>query len=365
MRILHYYDKDDAMVGQHVKLLTESMGLEAENHTATQAEQARTLLKGGQYNVLHLHGCWRNSSHSVVTLAFKLGVRLVLTPHGQLEPWVQEENRWKEKLPKRLLYQRSIVKKAYAVIIQGRMEQECMEQLGWNARTVIIRNAVVTSSITATDMARQTFAVYRKVMDSNPLELMDSDMRKTLHDILMTGITGDKHWLTEPFQPSPLSSEQWRQLLCYAHQEHITDTLRKGIRILGLEAPDIDVEQIAYFLPDGFRQAESIKQTIGYQFASENDRLMATFRYLRKLATNGQLGISHLIELDRELREHGCEEEALADDLKERRLWAIASRLMQTASSLTGLTEGFMPVTPTNDRATRKLRKQIENHLKI
>ena len=59
MRILHYYDKNDAMVSQHVKLLTSSMDMEAESHTATEAEQARTLLKGGGYDVLHLHGCWR------------------------------------------------------------------------------------------------------------------------------------------------------------------------------------------------------------------------------------------------------------------------------------------------------------------
>lgn len=365
MRILHYYDKDDAMVCQHVRLLTEQMGLEAENHTATEAEQARTLLKGGGYHVLHLHGCWRNSSRNIVNLALRKGARLVLTPHGQLEPWIQEENRWKEKIPKRLLYQRQIVRQAYAVIIQGNMEQECMNQLAWNPRTVIIRNAVITSSITAHDMAHQTFAVYRKVLDSNTLEIMTSETREVLYYLLMAGITGDRRWLDLSVPLPPVNADEWRKLLCYAWQEQVMDTLRKGARVMNMEVPDLDTSKIDHFLPQGFQQADSIQQTIGYQYASENERLMATFRYLRKLTAANQLTIRHLIELDRELREHPCEEEALAEELQERRLLPLASRLMQLAADLTGLTEGFMPVQPINDRTTRKLKKMIENHLKI
>lgn len=363
MRILHYYPKADAMISQHVSLLTGNMGPEAENHTATEADDARTLLRGGRYDILHLHGCWNNSSRTIVALALHQGARLVLTPHGQLEPWVQEENRWKEKLPKRILYQRNIVQKAYAVIIQGRMEQECMERLEWNRRTVIIRNAVITNSISKQEMARQTFTLYQKVMDSNPWELMGDEMRDMLRNILTAGITGDRRWIVSGnCSPAVI---QWRLLLCYAHQEHITDVVERGLRVLGLEAPDMDPTKMDYFLPDGYKPAELVGSTIGNQFASENERLIATFRLIRKFTTSHQLGIKHLVELDRELRQYGCNEELLNEELKERRLWKTASRMMHLMAHFTGLTEGFMPVTPTNDRTTKALRRQIENHLKI
>lgn len=365
MRILHYYDDKDTMISQHVKLLTDSMGKEAENYIATETEQAKTLLRGGHNDILHLHGCWRNSSRSIVNLALRQGSRLVVTPHGQLEPWIKEEGYWKEKLPKQLLYQRNIIEKAYAVIIQGRMEQECMNQLKWNPRTVIIRNAVVTSSITARDMARETFKVYQKVLDSNPLERMSAETRRVLLAVIVAGTTGDRRWIPEEVAVSPLSTDDWRLLLCYGHQEQITDTLQRGIRILGLEAPDIDYEHIDYFLPEHYTETKSIQQSIGNEFATENERLLATFRMLRKWETARELSIKHVIELNRELREHGCDEEELAEELKERRLWKMVSRLMQVAADLTGLTEGFMPVTPTDDRQTRKMRRQIENHLKI
>ena len=264
-----------------------------------------------------------------------------------------------------MIYQRNIVQKAYAVIIQGRMEQECLNQLKWNPRTVIIRNAVVTHSITAKDMAKKTLDVYQKVLDSNPLERMSNETRQTLLAMIIAGTTGDRRWIPEDMAVAPLSGDDWRLLLCYGHQEQITNTLQRGIRILGLEVPDIDVEHIDYFLPEHYVETKSIQQSIGNEFPSENDRLLATFKVLRKWETAHELSIKHLIELNHELREHGCEEEELAEDLKERHLWKMVSRLMQVAAELTGLTEGFMPVAPTDDRLTRKMRREIENHLKI
>lgn len=367
MRVLHFYSAEDQMILQHVTMLQEGMGLEAENHLVDNAEDARTLLQGSHYDILHLHGCWRNASRGIVNLALRKGCRLIVTPHGQLEPWVQEEGYWKEKLPKRVLYQQAIIRHAYAVIIQGSMEQECMERLAWNKRLVTIRNCVITSSITKTDMARQTFKLYQKVMDTNTLELLSPEMRQHLKTIIMAGITGDTRWLPKEAVGTLPSAHSipWRELLLYAHHEQITETISRGLRILDIEFPDVDVEHIDHFWPDGYQETSLIGPTIGNQFASENDRLLASFRVIRKLISNGLFGIKHLIELDKELRQHYCEEEELCEALKERQLWKLARRTMQLMSDKTGLTEGFMPVEPLDDYKTRSLRKQIDNHLKL
>lgn len=379
MRVLHYYPQDDAMIAQHVMMLSNEAYNNSQNkigeypliHCATEAEQAKTLLRGGSYDILHLHGCWRNTSRNVVNMAMRQGCRLVVTPHGGLEPWVQEEHRLKEKWPKRILYQHDIIHRAYAVIIQGKLENECMVHLDWNPRTVIIKNAVVTQSITEEDMVRQTFDVYRKIMNSNQLELMDDNTRKILKALITVGITGDKRWLdlddeyTKVSFPSNSLDSRWHLLLCYAHQEDIYETLQRGIRLLGLDAPDIDINQIEYFLPAGYKPAETIGKAIGNKFATENERLLATFRQIRKLVGNRQLSIKHFIEVDRELRQHGCEEEMLADVLREQHLWKLASRVMQVANELTGLPEGFMPVAPLDDRTTRTIWRQVNERLKI
>jgi hypothetical protein len=364
MRILHFYTKDNDNICQYVNMLKSNTGLEAETHVVTELKEARALMHGGDYDVLHVHGCWRNAMRTVVNMALEQGTRLVVTPHGELEPWVQEENYLKEKLPKKVFYQRSVIRKAYAVIIQGKMEQECLQALGWNKRCVIIRNALFTNSITPKEMARQTFAVYRKVMDSNTLELMDDDIRDVLKAIVMAGITGDKRWLPETTLPT-VSYDDWRRLLCYAHQEGLTDVMKRGVRALGLQAPDIEAGKIDFFLPDNYQPPQTLQSIIGNQFPSENERLLATFKTIKKLVANGTFCMMHLVELDRELRNHGCKEDELNDMLQEKELWKLARRTMQLMADLTGLTEGFMPVEPLDDRTTRRMRQQIEDHLKI
>lgn len=362
MRILHFYPQTDAAISQYVNMLADNMGLEVENHKAHDGEAARQLLRNIQFDILHIYGCWNNAQMTIVRKALKQGTRLVVTPYGQLEPWVQQQRFWKEKLPKRIVYQQSVVEQAYAVIVHGNMELECMTKLGWNQRCVIIRNALITNSITAREMARQVFCLYQRVIDSNPLELMNDNTRNFVKYLITIGITGDQRWLQN--EESPMLGD-WRQILCYAHQEQIMPTILRAVRILNMMLPDIDAAQIPYFLPDDYVETQSIQQVIGNQFVSENDRLIATFKVLKKLISNRQLSIKHLVELDIELREHSCDESELAEQLHDCGLLKQAARIMQLMNSFTGLTEGFMPVPPLNDRITKKYNALIQNHLAI
>lgn len=362
MRILHFYPKTDASISQYFDLLTSNMGLEVENHKASNSEEVRQLLRTIEFDILHVHGCWDNAQFLIVRKVLQQGARLVVTPYGQLQPWVQHQDFWREKLPKRIVYQRSVIEQAYAVVVQGHMELECLQLLGWNKRCVIIRNPLITSTITPREMARQTFDLYQRVIDSNPLLRMNDNTLKFTKRLITVGITGDERWTMN--DEAPMLGD-WRQILCYAHQEQITPVIQRAVRTLKLIEPDIDAAQIPYFLPDNYVETKSIQQTIGNQFVSENDRLIATFKLVKKLISNRQLSIKHLVELDIELREHPCDEALLAEQLQEHGLIKLAARCMQLMYDYTGLTEGFMPVLPLNDRITKKWYYQIENHLTI
>lgn len=352
------------MIAGYVNMLVENMGLEAENITASEEIEAKNKLQAIHYDILHIHGCWRNSSSRILKIATKQGTRMVHSPYGQLEPWILDENYWKEKLPKRLLYQRHIVESAYAVIIQGRMEEECIRNLGWNQRMEIIRNPMITHSITPGELARKTYAVYRKVLDSNTIELMSDNTLKMLRHFIKAGITGDSRWITDELCAIS-DQEQWRHLLCYAYHEQIEGIVNRGIRILNYPAPDMDMSKVTWYKPNHYEPSKSIQDAIGLQFTSENERLLATFKYLRKQILRKQLTISHLCELDRELREHDIEEDHLSETLKEERLYKMTGRIMQLMEELTGLNEGFMPIPPLNDRITKQMKRQIKNHLKL
>ena len=364
MRILHFFPKEDCMISEYVAMLHESMGLECSNEMVSEAKDAQQNLRSSHYDILHIHGCWNGSLYFIVRQAIKSGTRIVLSPYGQLEPWVMKEGYWKEKLPKRLLFQHAIVCHAYAIIVQGKMEEECLSKLGWNSRTVIIRNSLITNTINAHDMAQQMQNVYRKIMDSNTLQLMTSNTRITLRQLLKVGITGDKRWLGESYV-TITDHNQWRMLYCYVHHEQVADIVKRGLNILHMEAPDFDISKMPCFLPDGYEPSKTIEEAIGMQFATENDRLMATFRHLRRLALRRRLTLAHLAELDKELRYHDAAEDQLCDALKEHHLYVFARRIMQLAHVFTGLDEGLMPMPMLEDRQTRIMKKNIENHLKI
>ncbi len=365
MRVLHFYLDEDKLIKKYVNVLSESMGLECTNEIASDPSVVQQRLQSSHYDILHIHGCWRTSSYFVMRKALKNNTRIVITLHGQLNPWVISSDYCKEKLPKRIIFMKRLVERAYAVIVQGRIEEENFIRLGWSQRSVVVRNILLTHSINRQEMATQIFRIYRRVMDSDPLKLMDEDTRQLTHQLIKTGITGDRRWLAEEPMSQPDTLEKWRQLLCYAHQEHIMDTVRHGLYVFGYDTPNLDVQNITYFLPVRYKEVETIGKTIGMSFVSENDRLMATFRYASKLVDRHQLTIMHLIELDKELREHSCDEDSLCERLEEQHLAKFTGRLMMALQKITGLTEGFMPVYPIDDHVSRNICKQVENHLSI
>ena len=137
MKILHLYPEDDQLIARHEKMLDSGSPDAAPD-------------------IVHIHGCWQ---YKVVRQAMhyhRQGARIVFTPHGGLEPWIISERRLSEKLSKTLLWQRRMAEYSYVMIAQGNMEAEALHKLGWNPRIEIVRNAVVTNSITPEAMAQQT-----------------------------------------------------------------------------------------------------------------------------------------------------------------------------------------------------------------
>ena len=217
MKILHVYPKADEMVAQHVAQLMEGMRLSAEVQAVSNFADFKSVCKTFSPDIVHCHGCWQYNIVNAGNFARKQGARIVLSPHGQLEPWVLEEKPFQEKFHKTALWQKPFVEKAYALITFGKMEQQFLAQLKWNPRIEVIHNAVITNSTTREKMCSQTFAVYQKVLDSNVLEQMDDDTQQLMTTIIKVGILGDRRW-TEFHMPETVD---WRRMLIYAEHQNI------------------------------------------------------------------------------------------------------------------------------------------------
>lgn len=361
MKILHLYPKSDDMIAKHVSMLAEGLRHSADVWTADASANLKTLCQQIKPDIVHYHGCWQYPFVRTANAAKKHGARIVISPHGQLEPWVMEENHLQEKLHKTLLWQRSSIEQAYALIAFGKMEQRFLQQLKWNPRIEIIRNAIITNSTTPKDMCSQTFAVYQKVIDSNVLEQMDDDTRKQLAVIIKAGVMGDVRWISDTLRKgSDTPPLDWRKLLIYAEHQNIRNYVDYGISILGYKLPMLDTQHIAAYFPEGYERPKSLKEIVGDYKGNETDYLLRMFQQIQKKPL-----LLHLIEVTRELYRDTIDDHQLQEALMEKKLYKQASRLMQILSELTLLDEGYMPLPPTDDKGTKQIRNLISNHLQI
>ena len=149
MRILHYYTASDKISHEYIDILSKAMtelnylsgdGC-IENVSASSLHEALKLINLSNVDIIHLHGCWRDSDFMLVRKAKKSGTRIIVSPHGQLEPWVINTDYWKKHFPRIIVYQKKIGRDAFAVVVMGRMEEECMKRLGWNVRIEVVKNS--------------------------------------------------------------------------------------------------------------------------------------------------------------------------------------------------------------------------------
>lgn len=356
MKILHVYPKTDEMMAQHVNQLMEGMRLSAEVQAVSNLNDFKKVYKAFNPDIVHCHGCWQYNIVNAGNYAYKQGSRIVLSPHGQLEPWVFEEKPIREKFHKTALWQKPFVEKAYALIAFGKMEQQYLAQLKWNPRIEVIHNAVITNSTTRELMCSQTFTVYQKVLDSNVLEQMDDDTQQLMATIIKAGALGDIRW-TALKMPEMVD---WRRLLIYAEHQNIRNYVDYGINILGLSALSLDTEHLPAYFPEHYQRPQSIKKLIDEYKGDENDYLLRMIRQIEK-----QPLLLHLIELTRELYRDTVNDDLLQEALEQKGLAKFAARLMQVLHEQIHLDEGYMPIAPLDDRGTQKIRESITNHLKI
>ena len=352
MKVLYLYPKSDPLISQHVSLLTDGLRQSAEVRTADSVSALRKAIQEQMPDIIHCHGCTSVTASRAIFSALNRGARLVLTLHGQLEPWADD----RQRNIAAVYCQKELVHRAYAVILLGRLERTNFVKMGWNPRIEEIHNAVTTNTISPQNMSTDTFAVYQKVLDSDTLALMDEPTEHMLRAIIKVGIMGDRRWA--PTLPSaPIG---WRQLLLYAEHENIRNYVDYGISLLGCNVPAIDTTRIAAYFPDGYTTPRPLRETVGVYQGKETDYLLRIITQIRQ-----QPLLLHLVELTRELYRDTVDDDKLSEVLEEKGLTAYARSLMQVLSELTGLDEGYMPLSPADNKLTRQIRQQLTNHLKI
>lgn len=84
-------------------------------------KEFRSFLTKEKPDFLHVNGIWNVPNSIIQAVAESLGIPVLITPHGMLEPWILNRNSWKKKLALRL-YQKKALQNAVCIHTTADME---------------------------------------------------------------------------------------------------------------------------------------------------------------------------------------------------------------------------------------------------
>lgn len=184
MKIIHFIpsiDRTSGGIGSYMQLLAKELGKLCELYIVTantehqlQIENAKILYipcKISQYSsmkkewnrilddikpdLVHVNCCWVPCCALVQKWAQKKGYKVILTPHGMLEPWIIKRNYWTKKIPALLLYQKTAIKSANCIHATAESEEQNILKLGYNNKIEVIANGIDTENIKIKDNWRR------------------------------------------------------------------------------------------------------------------------------------------------------------------------------------------------------------------
>ena len=331
MKVLHVYRHDNPRLAEYVRLLSQAMPADVECAFADNASDVRLGIKDFQPDIIHQHGQpTANNQYPIPP------TRLVVSPHGETVD----------------------IAKAYAVIARSPYELSSCD----TERKELVRNPLITKTITFEEAAAAIHIVYQRVMDSHPLELMDTNTRHLLAVLLKAGLLGDKGWVngqcsTVNGQWPTVNDSQFRLLFIYASLEGVLDIVERGIKVLSITDADANSSlftlhsSLINYLPQGYKTPVPLDGATIPQL-------------LRDIDTNG-ITLLRLTELMRLLYDDSLDEDALMEQIDDMNARPQLQLLLQILSEQMLLTEGFMPCPPLDNSFTENLRQQIENHLRV
>lgn len=188
MKIIHYTPSLDRSWGGtavYMQLLAKELGQLIELHVVSHASNNPLIMQNCQVHnlssmsyplelkrqwayllydikpdLVHINCCWSPSCAILQWWAQNLGFKVVLTPHGMLEPWIIARHYWTRKIPALLLYQKAAVKRAEYLHATAEGEKENLLKLGYNKKVQIIANGIDVESI----VMKQSWKCSREIL---------------------------------------------------------------------------------------------------------------------------------------------------------------------------------------------------------
>lgn len=180
MKIIHYIPSIDRNAGgtsTYMQLLAKELGKIAELHVITHRsdnplnlencivyyltkyrplsahwkQQAKKIINDVMPDIIHVNCCWMPGCAAIQRMAQKRGIKIVLTPHGMLEPWIVKRHYITRKLPALMLYQKAAIRKADCIHSTAESEMKNLYDLGYNSNIRLVKLGIDADGIRIKD----------------------------------------------------------------------------------------------------------------------------------------------------------------------------------------------------------------------
>ena len=185
MKIVHYIPSIDRSWGgtsTYMQLLANPLGKMTELHILTHLSENPLQMKNCKVHfiprylpfsstwknavaalfgeikpdVVHINCCWTPDCAMIQKLAQKSGFKVVLTPHGMLEPWIVQRHYWTRKFPALMLYQKAAVQRADCIHATADSERDNLMKLGYNNNVKVVKLGIDAEGIAMKESWRST-----------------------------------------------------------------------------------------------------------------------------------------------------------------------------------------------------------------
>lgn len=170
MKVIHFIahiDKSDGGTAEYMRLLSSELKNHIELIIATGFSEHPIVIKGVPIhffntnilrwffnieafsvflkkenpNLVHINGVWSPQNWAFQKAAQNLGIKVIVSPHGMLEPWIMNHNPIKKKIAM-FLYQRKAISQSEYLHATAQLEADNIQTLGFKNPIYIIPNGI-------------------------------------------------------------------------------------------------------------------------------------------------------------------------------------------------------------------------------
>lgn len=109
-------------------------------------KEFHTFLKYEKPDIVHINGIWSPQNWGFQKAAQQLGIKVIVSPHGMLEPWILARNPFKKQIAL-FLYQKKAIQRSVCLHATAQMEAENIQALGFKNPIYTIPNGIYLNDV--------------------------------------------------------------------------------------------------------------------------------------------------------------------------------------------------------------------------